>query len=162
MPDKESGADFVNLGFKVGYSLVMLGMGDSVAKTYPTDAQGRSTKSLPIMRGVRNYKDVYLLVDLASSNTPFDWVLFAHEKFEQTLAVGATAVMATDIYPYLDSGQIIGHLNGLKGAAEYEQLIKHPDKALLGMTSQSVAHLVIILFIILGNIGYFATRKGRR
>jgi hypothetical protein len=39
------------------------------------------------------------------------------------VAVGVTAVMAADMYPYLQSGQLIGMLSGLKGAAEYEKLV---------------------------------------
>ena len=31
--------------------------------------------------------------------------------------VGITAVMAPDFYPYLQAGQIVGMLNGLKGGA---------------------------------------------
>jgi len=39
------------------------------------------------------------------------------------VAVGVTAVMAADLYPYLQSGQLVGMLAGLKGAAEYEKLV---------------------------------------
>ena len=108
-------------------------------------------------------------------------------KFGANVAAGITAVMAADNYPYLQSGQLIGMLSGLKGAAEYEKLvdvfaknnkpfskeiIKNTwvditdksipyqfKKARIGMNAQSVAHIMIIVFIILGNIGYFVNRK---
>jgi len=32
-------------------------------------------------------------------------------------------------------------------------------QARIGMNAQSIAHIMIIVFIILGNIGYFMTRK---
>jgi hypothetical protein len=162
LPDKKDGTDYVNLGYKVGYQLVILQMGDSLPSTFPKDAHGRSTKTLPVMRGLRNHEDIQLVIDLASGDTPRTWVLYWHQQFNKAaLAIGVTAVMAIDYYPFLDTGQVVGMLNGLRGAADYEKLINHPDKAMLGMAAQSIAHLAIILFVILGNIGYFALRAKR-
>jgi hypothetical protein len=59
-------------------------------------------------------------------------------------------------------------LGGLKGAAEYEKLNEDSGvrqerkRASIGMGSQSIAHILMIALIILGNIGYFITqRRGR-
>jgi hypothetical protein len=158
-PNKKDGTDFVNLGFKPGGYLVVLGMGDNIPKTYPADSKKRPLGTLPVMRGLTGLKDLRMVLDLASSRTPDTWILFGHERFKADLALGVTAVMATDYYPYLSTKQILGLLNGLRGAADYEALIGRQDNGFLGMTSQSVAHLLIILFVVLGNIGYFATRK---
>lgn len=46
-------------------------------------------------------------------------------------------------------------MGGLAGAAEYETLIKKTSKATAGMGAQSFVHLIIIAFIILGNVMYF-------
>ncbi len=162
LPGKKDGTDYVNLGYKVGDQMVLLQMGGNFPSTFPKDAHGRSTKTLPIMRGLRNHEDIQLVIELASSDTPTTWVLFWHQPFDGALALGVTAIMAIDYYPYLDTHQVIGMLNGMRGAADYEKLIKHPDKATLGMAAQSIAHLAIILFVILGNIGYFALRAKRR
>ncbi len=50
-------------------------------------------------------------------------------------------------------------LGGLAGAAEYETIIGVPGSATAGMEPQSVTHLIIILFILLGNTVYFMTRR---
>jgi len=162
LPEKRYGKDYVNLGYKPGGYLVVLGMGDSIPKTFGTDATGKPMADLPIMKGIRNFRDTHLVVSLAGSNVVFTWIIFGHEKFDQAVAAGVTAVLTADIYPYLDTGQLVGALNGLKGAADYEMLIDRPDRAALGMTSQTVAHVLIIFFILLGNVGYFATRGRRR
>ncbi len=47
----------------------------------------------------------------------------------------------------------------MKGAAEYEMLVNKPAMALIGMDSQSLVHLLIIFFVIVGNVAFFATRK---
>ena len=38
-------------------------------------------------------------------------------------------------------------------------LVGAPDRAIKGMQPQSVTHVIIVLFIILGNIAYFAARR---
>lgn len=155
------GRDYANLGFKPGYQAVILNMGNSIPGVYPQDAKGNPVASLPVMQGVRDYSDIALLVDFSSASVPGAWIAFAHEKYKVPMALGITAVMATDFYPYYQSKQVVGLLNGLKGASEYEHLIDRPDMGALGMASQSIAHVVIILFVILGNVGYLAARRQR-
>ncbi len=156
------GRDYVNLGFKPGWTSVILGIGSGFATTYPSDTRGTPLAQLPIMREVKDYSDIGLAVDLATGSAPGAWIAFAHQRFHLPLALGITAVMATDNYVYLQTGQIVGLINGMRGASEYEHLVEHPDVGSLGMSSQSVAHLVIILFVILGNVGYFAGRAHAR
>jgi hypothetical protein len=159
------GVDYVHLGFKPGGSQVILGMGESIEQVYPTTADGRKTSQLQVMDGVKTYADVALVVDFAAGNIPFAWIAYARERYNQDLVAGITAVMATDLYPYLQSGQLIGLINGLKGAAEYERLIDlEPSEApgMLGMSAQSIAHLLIIVLVIVGNIAYFASGRHRR
>ena len=116
------------------------------------------------MRGITNYDDIALVIDLAAGNIPGAWLAFAKERYNQDLALGITAVMATDWYPYLQSGQLIGLVNGLKGAAEYEVLLKLEGEqapGMLGMSAQSIAHLLIIVLVVVGNIAYFASGRHR-
>ncbi len=50
----------------------------------------------------------------------------------------------------------------MKGAAEYEALVESPGPASRAMDPQAIAHAVIILFIVLGNITYFWERRRMR
>ena len=154
------GEDYVNLGFKAGSVAVILGLGEDITDVYPQDAEGRRTADLAAMRGVKSYADVPFMIDLAAGNSPFAWIGYAHERYHQEMAAGITAVMATDLYPYLQTDQIVGLINGLKGAAEYEDLIGHHGMGVRGMSAQSIAHLWIIFLVIMGNIAYFVTRRG--
>lgn len=156
------GVDYVNLGYKPGGSSVIMGMGSAIHEVYPTDTKGTPLASLPVMKGVTNFDQVGILIDLATGGTPGAWIAFAHQRYRVKMAAGITAVMATDYYPYYQTGQLVGLLNGMRGAAEYETLIGHQDTGALGMSSQSVAHVVIILFVLLGNVGYFASRRRKK
>ena len=160
--DVEYGVDYVFLGFNPGIAAVMLGLGIDILNVFPEDAYGTPLADMPIMEGVRNYDDVPLLVSIAGSAYPDSWISFAYQPYGQRVAAGVTAVMATDYYPYLDAGQMVGLLGGMRGAAEYEVLIEKHDKGVRGMDSQSVIHVFIIVLVILGNIAYFSQRKGKR
>ena len=72
---------------------------------------------------------------------------------------GATAVMAPKFYAFIASGQYKGLLGGMKGAAEYEILVKKKDSAVTGMSAQSLVHLLIIALVILGNISFFMGQR---
>jgi hypothetical protein len=68
--------------------------------------------------------------------------------------------MATDYYPYLSSGQLLGLIGGMKGAAEYERLMSISGDARRGMDAQSMVHVIIVLLVVLGNVALFASRRG--
>ncbi len=167
-PDVKSGEDYVFLGYQPGVQAVVMSLGENVRLAFPTDAYGVSLDSLPMMEHVRNYDDIALVVDLAGSSIPITWVIYAVARYGQRLGVGVTAVSAAQYYPYLNSGQFIGMLGGLKGAAEYEILIQQKGYtearqiATIGMDSQSIAHLVILALIIIGNIAFFASKSHKK
>lgn len=124
-PDIKSGTDYCNFGY-IPSALIMptiIGMGDNIATAVPTDAEGRKVENLPIMKGVNNYSEMNLVIEFSGSVAGGYWLTYARPKFGTNIAVGVTAVMAADEYPYLQSGQFIGMLTGLKGAAEYEKLV---------------------------------------
>ncbi len=161
---KEYGVDYVNLGYRPGYSAQMVGIGKELRDYFKEDYKATPIDSLPMMKelaqdGAINYEDIALLVGLEAGSTGNLWVEYAGARFGQKIALGLTAVSAPDAYPFLQSGQIIGLMGGLKGAAEYEYLVDRVGLATAGMAAQSYAHLLIIIFIIMGNIAYFIEKK---
>ena len=160
--DKKYGIDFVNIGYRPGVSAVMLGIGREIRDFFASDYAGVSIDSLPMMKAVHNYGDIALLVGFEAGSVGDLWVRLAGAQFGQKIVLGATAVCAPDMYPYLQANQIEGIIGGLKGAAEYEKLVGHPGGGIAGMTAQSVGHIAIIILIILGNIGYFVTRRRKK
>jgi len=122
-PDIVSGVDYCNFGYKPQAFAMVIGMGDNIANTMNTDSEGRKLENLPIMKGINNYNEMNLVAEFSGSSAGGLWITYARPKFGLNVAVGVTAVMAADMYPYLQSGQLIGMLSGLKGAAEYEKLV---------------------------------------
>ncbi|MDI6839768.1 MAG: hypothetical protein QMD71_02760 [bacterium] len=157
--NKEYGKDYVNIGYRPGTEAIMIGIGREIRDFFASDYAGVLLDSLPMMRAIHNYRDIGLLIGLEAGATGDFWVRLAGAQFGQKIVLGGTAVTTPDWYPYLQAGQIDGLIGGLKGAAEYEKLVESSGRGIVGMTAQSVAHIAIIVFILLGNIGYFAIRR---
>lgn len=161
--NREYGVDYAFLGYRPYPAITIMLMGTDFRVPFPQDYYGTDLDSLPMMRGVKNFNSVKGVIDLTAGNTADMWIVYGNGRYNFPLAIGITGVMAADYYQYLQSKQIFGIIPGVKGAAEYEELIKIPGEGKEQMSYQLVAHSVIILFIVLSNIAYFATRrqKGR-
>jgi hypothetical protein len=159
---KEYGVDFVNLGYKYGYVGVLSGMGRSIESIFPTDNSGTPLSELPLMDLVKNYDDIAFVYEVADNSTADYWVSIVNAQYGVPIGCGGTAVMAPKFYAYVASGQFVGLLGGMRGAAEYEILIGEEADAVRGMQAQSIVHLLIIGLVILGNVGFFVTRSHRK
>ena len=159
------GEDYVYLGWKSGRIAALLEMGESIISVYPRDHFRNAVDSFPLMQWVKNYKNIAIAIVLAAADYPLDWIRYPQTRYGVKVGAGLTAVMAPKYYPFIQTGQLSGMMSGMKGAAEYEKLIlahgyaTELGTAETGMNSQSMIHILIIVFIILGNIGYFFSRK---
>ena len=154
------GIDYVNLGFKPGNEAVVKGVASDIRKLFSKDTKGNKLEALPIMKDINNIKDFDFVFSLSAGFPGSkEWLQFGTDPHQVPLSTGCTSIQVTEVLPYVESGQIKGILAGMPGAAEFEKLIGIPGTATGLMAAQSFAHVVIILFIILGNITYYLTRK---
>jgi|TARA_B110000263_G_scaffold22496_1_gene17543 hypothetical protein len=171
--DKKYGIDYVNLGFKPGQEAVITGIASDIRTLYTVDLKGTPINDIPMMKDVVNIEDFDFVFSLSAGFPGSkEWVQYACDPKNIPLSTGCTSIQVTDIMPYVENNQIRGILAGMPGAAEYESLVETelqkmkitatPGKATGMMAAQSIAHVVIVLFIIFGNITYFITRKKKR
>tara|TARA_B110000263_G_scaffold35597_1_gene27328 strand:+ start:41 stop:919 length:879 start_codon:yes stop_codon:yes gene_type:complete len=171
--DKKYGVDYVNLGYKPGGEAVIKGIASDIRTLYTVDLQGTSINDIPMMKDVFNIEDFDFVFSLSAGYPGSkEWVQYACDPNNIPLSTGCTSIQVTDIMPYVENDQIRGILAGMPGAAEYESLVEaelqkmeiavKPGEASGMMAAQSIAHVVIVLFIIFGNISYFITRKKNR
>lgn len=158
---KQRDQDWCFLGYKPYPAITILAMGSDFRVPFPTDYYGTSTDQIPMMRDVRNYDDVAAVISVGAGNIAEFWLQYGQAKYGMKLALGVTGVMASDYYPYLQSGQLFGLIPGGKGAAEYEQLVGRLGDGSRYMPFQVTTHLVILAFIVLSNVGYVAQRRAR-
>ncbi len=153
--------DWCNLGYKTGGGVMIVRLGTSMSAVFPTDRDNVPWSEIPMLRGITNLESFSLIISLSAGDPGIiAWVMMAGDRFGVPIGGGCTAVSAPTLYTYLQTGQMVGLLGGLKGAADYETLVGiEGGQAVKGMAPQSVAHIVIMLFIIIGNVAYFTRKK---
>ena len=158
--DLAYGEDYVLLGFRPGNEAVVKGIVSDLRKLYTIDSKGTKVTEIPMMEGINQFEDFdFLFSGSAGSPGSIDWVQYAADPTGIPMSTGTTSIQVNEVMPYVQSGQVQGILAGMPGAAEYEALIGVKGIGTSGMDAQSVAHLVIVLFIVLGNIGFFIERN---
>ena len=173
-PDLEYGTDYVNLGYKDGGQASMKLLAVNFSDAFPADTNGRPLADLPLMGRIAGAQEAKLGVSVATGIIGEWWANLINAQFGLPVAVGCTAVSAPKYYAYLEAGQMIGLIGGLKGASEYEKLLKdgYPETreayanpllqtASKGMDAQTIDHVIVIIFIVIGNIAYFMGRRAR-
>ena len=172
------GVDYVMFDYKVGGEIVIKNIASDFRGVYMQDINKKSISQIPMMKDIYSVEDFDFVFDL-SAGVPgnAEWVQYACDPKNVPLSSGCTSIMVTDAIPYVESGQLKGILAGMPGAAEYENLVYNfmkndlenkniinfenilPGKATSRMSAQSLAHIVMVLFIIVGNISYYLSRR---
>ncbi len=157
------GKDYVLLGFRPGNEAVVKGIVSNIRKLYSTDARGTLTDKIPMMEGIKKLAD-FDFIFTASAGYPgtVEWVQYGADPTGVPMSTGVTSIQVNEVMPYVQSGQVKGILAGMPGAAEYEKLVGVPGIGTSGMDAQSIAHLVIVLFIIFGNVAFFIERQRQK
>ncbi len=156
---KKAGVDYVNLGFFAGdASTVLTSFAKDAHKIAKVDFRGVTVDQLEIMKKLTKAEDVDLYVNFSSSSIlPFIENFVG--PYKKPLVGGAIGSQISRYQSYANSGQIKGFLGSLRGAAEYEMLLKKPAKATAAMDAQSAAHLLIAILMIIGNVMTYITRR---
>jgi hypothetical protein len=156
------GVDYVNMGFQSGNEFVIQRMGGEFKSMFASDFNGTPYDSLPLVRNIKNFSNIDYSFNLSAGYPGTkEWVLVGVDQFGFKMGAGNTAVQATSMYPYVRSGQLIGILGGMSGAAEFEEITGYRGKGAKFMLSQSFAHVIVVVFIVIGNMAYIMFERGR-
>lgn len=171
--NKVYGKDYINIGYKAGNQGLINAILRDFKAMYTTDVQGSRIDDFEIMKNVNNLRDFDLILAIGSGYPGLkEWIQFGSDPAQIPIAGGMTAVEAPLLYPYYPK-QLLGLMGGLQGAAEFEAALvsKYPqykstkenpqntEQAIKSMVPQTCAHLVIIAFILFGNIVYFCGER---
>ena len=157
--DAVYGEDYVFLGYRPGTLQVILGMGTSISNVFETDYDGTALTEIPMMADITNYDQIDLLLDLAAGSSTEAWIFYANTKYDLKIAAGVTGVIIAQMYPFLQTGQLVGLMPGYLGATEYEKLLNAPGDGTVGLNTASFVHLLIIGLVVIGNIAFFIHRR---
>ncbi len=173
----ENGIDYVMFDYKTGGAVVIKNIAEDFRGVYKQDYNGTPIEKMSIMDNIYSVTDFNFVFDF-SAGVPgnAEWVQYACDPKDVPLSSGCTSIMVTDAIPYVESGQLLGIIAGMPGAAEYEKMVYDflndktnklnindvaiiPGKVLQYLSAQSVAHLLMVVFIILGNISFYYSRR---
>lgn len=161
-PHKKYGVDFINIGYKAGGAVLLeKAVDDIVVASVGIDHRGNALPgNFPIMQDFKSLKDAAFWV-CAPSGTPGvpDWIKVVGDPLKIPGTTAIVSVSVPETMAFVQSGQLKGIIAGMRGAAEYELLAGRPGRALAGMDAQSLTHVVILAFIVLGNVAYIARKK---
>jgi len=175
-PGKQYGIDYIQLGFKAGNQGLINAIYADLKGMYTTDAAGVDINTFAMMKNVNKLTDFDIILGVCSGRPGLkEWVQFAGDRGNIPVAGGVTAVEAPLLYPYYPS-QLLGLMGGLQGAAELQAAVadKYPayakyvkvssgsTNAVRNMGPQTIAHLVIIFFVIMGNVGFFIQQRRKK
>lgn len=167
---KVHGEDYIHLGYKAGNQGLINALLSDFKSMYTSDLAGEDIESFPMMEDIGNLRDFDIILAIGSGFPGTkEWVQFAGDPGDIPVGGGTTAVMAPLLYPYYPK-QMLGFLGGLQGAAEYEaalmdgypKYVEMSRAASTTMGPQVTAHLVIVGFILIGNLTYLMERRKKR
>ena len=164
--DLEAGRHWTNLGYKAGGRMVINALRQDLSAMYHADMDGRPLADLPGLADCSRLGDFSLIVALTSGTPGLkEWILYGGDPTGVPVVGGCTGIGTPEYLAYFP-GQLRGLVGGLKGASEYEAALASlfperafPRRAGRVMGPQTVAHVVILIFLVLGNVAYL---RGRR
>jgi len=159
----EYGKDWVNVGYRVGGSLMIQSLAKSknIRDYWSVDAAGTPLEALEAVKNVKDIQDIGLLLEFTGLTGAFDaWVqFFTADGYTPDFVHGCTSITIPEARTYVSSGQLDGLHEGLAGAAYYEKLLSDvytkriPGDGWTMNTGLAFAQVIIIFFIFLGNLG---------
>lgn len=122
---KTYGEDYVYLSFKPGSTTLVINLGQGLQSAWPKDSRGVDLDKIPLTRGISRLADFdYHVVICSSLTTVIDWITYGQSPYNLKMGFGVLGNVTPDVSNYVQSGQVVGLLGGLIGAAQYEQLIQ--------------------------------------
>ena len=164
----EYGKDWVALGMIAkARGAEMASLAKDIHGFIETDMYGTSLddeEKLPMMQELENIYDIGLIMSFAYGFDP-NWLGFVQGVYGTPFGVGMSAIESSTAYSFFESGQICGILAGATGAAEYEELLKLPEEkrpARKPVNVLSISIVYILFAILLGNVAYLTSLRGKR
>jgi hypothetical protein len=153
------GEDYANMGIVMNTEPAIAAWAKDIWANTPVDTDGTPIAQIPLMKNLKTLSDFDLCIINVGSLIEFwmrQWII--PYKVPSAVACNiSTAVVGWRVY--YDAGQFIGLVPAIRGAGEYEVILRAPGKASITNDQMSLAHIMTVLAIIGANIVYFTRRK---
>jgi hypothetical protein len=152
--DYTYGEDYIILGFALPNQAATLSMATDFHGAVKVDWNGDSIEGTFLDR-IESGADIDMISDFTTGAGNPGLIDHVVLTFGTPMIQNQIGVSLPGSFMNLDAGLITGLLASTKGGSELELLMKEPGPGLIAMDAFSFGHILLILFIIIGNIGYY-------
>ncbi len=163
-PEALYGRAYVHLGYLAGGEAALRALAEGLTRAAPVDyLTGLPLNQLPATARVTGLDDLGLIVVLAGDSEPVRWwVEQVGTRTRTPLVAGVSAAAEPQLRPYLDSGQLVGLISGLPGAARYTALFGQASSGSADWAGRldalSLSLLALMALVLLGNVAFWVTQ----
>jgi len=157
------GEDWVHLGFLAGGEPSYASVLADINNVFTEDYEQTPTSSLPIMAELdapTHDKIDLVYIMTAGGDVVEGWIGQSALRYDHTFITQVNEMMVPTILPYYPIN-CDGIMNGGVGAAEYEVMSGYAGEAVKLSDMMTMGGLVVLVFLILGNIGFLMTKGGK-
>jgi len=157
------GEDYVFLGYIAGGMTAMAGVLGDLHALVSADYMGEPIDQINLLKDVKGADDYDLVAYMTTAGgTAEGWVYQGYSAYNRPVVGGMLSMMTTSMKPYYDTGQLLGLIDGVKGAADMEYLTHHPGDAIRSSDVLSFSQTLVLIFIAIGNISYWGAKSSKK
>jgi hypothetical protein len=156
------GEDYVHFGFLSGGEAAYAAVLEDITGTFTADYEDTPNSQLPITQelGSPTWQNIDLVYVMSAGGDVCEgWIRQSAVRFDIPMIQQPLEMMVPTIMPYYPVN-CAGIMNGGIGAAEYESFAGLPGEAVKLSDMLSMGGLVHLIFLILGNVGFYLKRQG--
>jgi hypothetical protein len=160
---KVYGVDYFHIGYIPGVETAMKALAENFKAAVPSDYKGTPITQIPMAAGIRDIRDfTALIVFTSAGEVSIGWVrqwIVVRPEIKYLCCV--LDMMLPTMRPYYAAKQIAALVGSAPGG-EYEFLLGKPGSGIKKADAFTGAQLIVLVFIIIGNIAAIARRMGKR
>jgi hypothetical protein len=159
----EYGIDYAIFPMLIGDEPGYAAFSEDFSNVFSYDLWGKPIAEIPLIANLptKSAADYSCLFDITDGfGSTQSWVRQAKQPYGTKIVCAPYGAVLSSYYPYYTAGTFDGLLPSIRGASEYQVYMDIPMAEAASMDSQSLVHLFVVIFLVVGNIGYFAA-KGR-
>jgi hypothetical protein len=148
--------DYINIGFFPGADKAIASLGQDFRGTvgsldyYKNDITGWLDSN-----GIKSAADIDFVMTFCVGGSSGSFVMYWYLPYKTPIIDAMIGVSAPGALVNLNAGMMKGVIISIRGAAEYQYLSGYKGAALVQMDAFSIIQFMLVLFMILGNLGYF-------
>jgi len=157
-PDKKYGVDYVNFGYIAGGETAMAAVATDIHKAIPRDIYETPVENIPMMSDIHDGNDMSLVVTFTGDGVNVEGHIRQFQaRYGVLVGCCCESIGFSHRISYYPTA-LVGVINDMVGGAEYQQLVYGRILESSALDAQSMGHLLIIVFLLIGNVSFISRR----